>query len=160
MNVSFRVLTLSVLASLLALTSSAQADDLQDALISVYEKNPRLLAERARLREVDETYVQARAQGRPTIGGTGSLSQSFVNFPGGAEVFSNGLVDGDISISGRPNDIGLQVVQPLYQGGRVKALKSQAKLSILSARENLRTLSLCCYSICRRTARYGSHSHP
>lgn len=135
---SFRLLTFTALASLLALTSPAHADDLQDALISVYESNPRLLAERARLREVDESYVQARAEGRPTIGGTGSISQSFVNFPGGAEVFSNGLVDGDISISGRPNEFGLQVVQPLYQGGRVKALKSQAKLGILAAREALR----------------------
>ena len=135
---SFRVLTFTMLASLAVLTPAAQADDLQEALISVYESNPRLLAERARLREVDESYVQARAQGRPTIGGTGSISQSFVNFPGGAEVFSNGLVDGDINISGRPNEIGLQVVQPLYQGGRVKALKKQAKLGILAARENLR----------------------
>jgi len=100
-----------MLASLAVLTPAAQADDLQEALISVYENNPRLLAERARLREVDESYVQARAQGRPTIGGTGSISQSFVNFPGGAEVFSNGLVNGDINISGRPNEIGLQVVQ-------------------------------------------------
>ena len=135
---SFRILTLTVLASLLALNSSAQADELQDALISVYQSNPRLLAERARLREVDESYVQARAQGRPTIAGTGNISQSFVTFPDGADVFSNGLVQGDINISGRPNDVGIQVVQPLYQGGRVKALKTQAKLGILAARENLR----------------------
>jgi len=74
------------MASLLAITPQAFAEDLQDALISVYESNPRLLAERARLREIDETYVQARAQGRPTIGGTGSISQSFVNFPGGASI--------------------------------------------------------------------------
>lgn len=137
---SFRVLTFSVLAGLLALTPKAFAEDLQEALISVYESNPRLLAERARLREVDEGYVQARAQGRPTIGGTGSISQSFVNFPGGAAIFSGVASDigGDINISGRPNEVGLQVVQPLYQGGRVKALKTQAKLGILAARENLR----------------------
>ncbi len=135
---SFRILTFSLMASLLAITPQAFAEDLQDALISVYESNPRLLAERARLREIDESYVQARAQGRPTIGGTGSISQSFVNFPGGAAVFSNGAVDGDINISGRPNDIGVQVVQPLYQGGRVKALKTQTKLGILAARESLR----------------------
>jgi len=82
--------------------------------------------------------VQARALGRPTIGGTGSISQSRVNFPGGAAVFTNGAQSGDINVSGRPNDLNLQIVQPLYQGGRVKALKEQAKLSILAARENLR----------------------
>jgi len=81
--VSLRLLTFSVLmASFAALPAPAQAEDLKDALTSVYETNPRLLAERARLREIDESYVQARAQGRPTIGGTGSISQSWVNLPG------------------------------------------------------------------------------
>lgn len=137
---SFRVLTFAVLSSLTFLSLPAQAEDLKNTLISVYEKNPRLQAERARLREIDETYVQARAQGRPTIGGTGTISQSFVNFPGGLGVFTGNPADfgEDFNISGRPNDIGVQIVQPLYQGGRVKALKSQAKLGILAARENLR----------------------
>lgn len=138
---SLRLLTFSVLmASFAALPAPAQAEDLKDALTSVYETNPRLLAERARLREIDESYVQARAQGRPTIGGTGSISQSWVNLPGAAGVFT-GLpedIGQDINISGRPNEMGVQIVQPIYQGGRVKALKSQAKLGILAARENLR----------------------
>ena len=120
------------------MTEQETTEDLQSALVAVYESNPRLLAERARLREIDETYVQARAQGRPSIGGTASISQSWVNFPNGAGVFSGGTETGDINISGRPNDIGVQIVQPLYQGGRVKALKEQAKLGILASRENLR----------------------
>ena len=144
---SFRKLILAAFlgSAVLAMPAQGQqidqsaARDLQSALVSVYESNPRLLAERARLREIDETYVQARAQGRPTIGGTASISQSWVNFPGGAAVFTGGMETGDINISGRPNDIGVQIVQPLYQGGRVKALKEQAKLGILAARENLRS---------------------
>ena len=135
---SFRSVFIPAILGVFVMVAPAQADDMQNALISVYETNPRLLAERARLREIDETYVQARAQGRPTIGGTGTISQSWVNFPGGAAVFTNGAQTGDINISGRPNDVGVQIVQPLYQGGRVKALKEQAKLSILAARENLR----------------------
>jgi len=59
----------------------------------------------------------------------------YLNFPGGASVFTNGSQTGDINVSGRPNDLNLQVIQPLYQGGRVKALKQQAKLNILAARE-------------------------
>jgi len=140
--VSFRSVILSALLGFAVMAAPAQGQgapqDLQSALVSVYDSNPRLLAERARLREIDESYVQARAQGRPTIGGTASISQSWVNFPGGAATFSGGAASGDISISGRPNDIGVQIVQPLYQGGRVKALKEQAKLGILAARENLR----------------------
>ena len=142
---SFRSVIFTAFIGAAVLAVPAQAEDLQAALISVYETNPRLLAERARLREVDESYVQARAQGRPTIGGTASIAQSWVNFPNGAAVFTagrpleaGGEIAGDISISGRPNDIGLQIVQPLYQGGRVKALKEQAKLGILAARESLR----------------------
>ena len=90
-------------------TEQGTAEDLQSALVAVYESNPRLLAERARLREIDETYVQARAQGRPTVGGTASISQSWVNFPNGAAVFTGGTETGDINISGRPNDIGVQI---------------------------------------------------
>lgn len=144
-TVSFRNLILTAFLGSAILAAPAHAQDLQSTLVAVYESNPRLLAERARLREIDETYVQARAQGRPTLGGTASISQSWVSFPGGAAVFSpgaatavGGAANGDVSISGRPNDIGVQVVQPLYQGGRVKALKEQAKLGILAARENLR----------------------
>lgn len=135
---SFRFLTSTVLTSFILLSSPAYAADLQDALVSVYESNPRLLAERARLREIDESYVQARAQGRPTIAGSGSIEQSWVGFPNGAAVFTGGAVEGDINVSGRPNEVAVQIVQPLYQGGRVKALKAQTKLSILAARENLR----------------------
>ncbi len=142
---SFRNIILTALVGSAILAGPAQAEDMQAALISVYESNPRLLAERARLREIDETYVQARAQGRPTISGTASIAQSAVNFPGGATVFTagrppeaGGEITGDISVSGRPNDVGVQIVQPLYQGGRVKALKEQAKLGVLAARENLR----------------------
>jgi len=135
-----RGLVFSLFSGLAFLSHPAQADDLETALISVYETNPRLLAERARLREIDETYVQARALGRPTIGGSGSISQSWVKFPRGLGVFTGDPADfgEDFNISGRPNELGLEIVQPLYQGGRVKALKSQAKLGILAARENLR----------------------
>lgn len=142
---SFRNVILAAFIGSALLTAPAQAEDLQSALISVYQSNPRLLAERARLREIDENYVQARAQGRPTIGGTASIAQSWVSFPNSAAVFGGGIPsdtgvvsNGDVTISGRPNDIGAQIVQPLYQGGRVKALKEQAKLGILAARENLR----------------------
>lgn len=135
---SFRNICVAAILGTTLMATPAKAEDLPSALVSVYEKNPRLLAERARLREIDETFVQARAQGRPTIGGSGSLSQSWVNFPGGATVFTNGAQTGDINVSGRPNDIAIQIVQPLYQGGRVKAQKEQAKLGILAAREGLR----------------------
>ncbi len=121
--------------SVAALPLSAQADDLTSALISVYDKNPRLQAERARLREIDETYVQARAQGRVTISASGQYARTRAESPASSNPFFD---SGDGLEYGAPYSGQVQVIQPLYQGGRVKALKRQAKLGILAARENLR----------------------
>jgi len=137
--VKFRsIAAAALLTGMACLSAPAQAEDLRDALVSVYNKNPRLLAERARLREIDETYVQARAQGRFTVGGTASTSFAWSRIPDGSMVLGPGAGTDAITASATPNEIGVQIVQPLYQGGRVKALKEQAKLGILAARENLR----------------------
>lgn len=133
-----RILAAALLSGTVLMAGPAQAEDLRDALVSVYNKNPRLLAERARLREIDETYVQARAQGRFTVSGTATATQVWAKLPDASALLGPAAGTDPLSVSGRPNDVGLQIVQPLYQGGRVKALKAQAKLSILAARENLR----------------------
>ena len=44
-----------------------------------------------------------------------------------------------LDVSGNPRAVQLQITKPLYQGGRVKWLKSQTRSSILSARENLKS---------------------
>ena len=123
--------------AILALLSSAlfaQAETFQEALISVYNGNPLLQAERARVREVDETYIQARAQGRLTATALGSYGLTSSRSAAG-DLFG---VGNSGYITGEPKAAQLQVIQPLYQGGRVKALKKQAKSSILAAREGLR----------------------
>jgi len=128
--------TVSGLAVLVLLSSAsfAQAETFQEALISVYNGNPRLQAERARVREVDETYIQARAQGRFTATASGSYGTTTTR-SSGVSFFGDGS---DTYANGDPKAAQLQVIQPLYQGGRVKALKQQAKTSILAAREGLR----------------------
>ena len=110
-----------------------QGDTLQDILASVYRSNPRLLAERARLREIDENYIQARAQGRPTMSAAGDTSYTYARTPETNSFF--GASGGEET--GTPYSGQLSVVQPLYQGGRVRALKRQAKASILAARAGL-----------------------
>lgn len=128
--------TVSGLAVLMLLGSgiSASAETFQEALISVYNSNPRLQAERARVREIDENYIQARAQGRLTATASGSYGVT-TSRSSGLSIFGNA---GDSYVNGDPKAAQLQVIQPLYQGGRVKALKKQAKSSILAAREALR----------------------
>lgn len=119
------------------LTATATgADTLQTVLASVYRSNPSLLGERARLREVDENYIQARAQGRPslTVGADFSLQAS--RSPGdGTNPFIPAGGGGWTDTAPRAGQI--TVVQPIYQGGRVKALKQQAKASIMAARAGL-----------------------
>ena len=124
---------LAILA-LLSTASLASAETFQEALMSVYNGNPRLQAERARVREVDENYIQARAQGRLTATASGSYGVTTTRSTS-TSIFGGG---GDSYVNGDPKSAQLQVIQPLYQGGRVKALKRQAKSSILAAREGLR----------------------
>jgi len=62
-------------------SAPAPSDTLQTVLASVYRNNPQLLGERARLREIDENYIQARAQGRASISAAGEVSAQAVRTP-------------------------------------------------------------------------------
>ena len=134
MSVFKNTLSALVIMGVTGAANVAFAETFQEALISVYNSNPRLQAERARVREVDESYIQARAQGRLTAQALGSYGLT-TSRTSGADFFG---ATGDIYTNGDPKSAQLQVIQPLYQGGRVKALKRQAKSSILAAREGLR----------------------
>lgn len=125
---------LTMLGSSVTFMSAASAETLQEALISAYNKNPRLMAERARVREIDENYVQAQAQGRLTSSLSGSVGAN-VNRAPGFSLFGPSQIETNTFY---PRTLQLQVIQPLYQGGRVRALKQQAKAGIMAARENLR----------------------
>ena len=114
--------------------SVVQAETFQEALISAYQTNPSLKAERARVKEADENYIQARAQGRPTSNFTASAAGQAIRAP-------NNVFFGDSGRTiqtGKPRTIALQIIQPIYQGGRVSALKRQANSGILAARQTLR----------------------
>lgn len=118
-----------------------QAETLQEALASAYAQHPQLKAERARLRETDEGYVQAQAQGRfqanaqASVGSTASIIRSVspASFfsPASINESEDAFVPRSFSITGQ---------KPLYQGGRVRSLKGQAKYGVLSAREGLRNV--------------------
>ncbi|WP_371395808.1 TolC family outer membrane protein [Fretibacter rubidus] len=126
--------TACIAALSMTLSTNVSAETFQEALIAAYHNNPRLKAERTRVREIDENYIQARAQGRVSSSLSGSVSGSVARFPA-QSFFGPGGLD---TISGTPADAAVQVIQPLYQGGRVKALKKQAKSAIYAAREGLR----------------------
>ena len=130
------IIKTSLLASSLAMLSfAALAEDFQQALVSAYSKNPLLQAERARLREIDENYVQAQAAGRYTITANASLGRVATK----SEALLGPTVISTFSTWTTPHNGQLVLVQPLYQGGRVNGLKAQAKSGILAARQALRS---------------------
>ena len=116
------------------LQTGPSGETLQQVLASVYRSNPRLLAERARLREIDENYIQARAQGRPQLSANAEGSQTWTRTETGSGFFGPG---GSEYQNGNPYSGSVNLVQPIYSGGRVRALKRQAKASILAARASL-----------------------
>ncbi len=142
LSLSFKVLPVRQLLVLLTLscsllaTQTVHAETFEEALISVYNSNPRLMAARAQLREIDENYIQARAQGRLNANISGNLGYA-INRSSGS--FLPGLPDQSFSREGTPSAAQLQVIQPLYQGGRVRALKNQARAGIMAARQQLRS---------------------
>lgn len=93
------------------------------------------MSERARVREIDENYIQAQAAGRLNAGVDASIGQTAFD----TDIFFG--QGGTVSTSGSltPKTAQISIIKPIYQGGRVKALKSQAKAGILAARQNLRS---------------------
>lgn len=117
------------------LSIPAHAQTFEQVLESAYKNHPRLSAERERVREADETFVQARALGRPTLGADIQAIPTVVRIPN--DTFQPGLT-GNTTEFIVTRQAGVSVIQPLYTGGRVKASKRQAKAGILAARELLR----------------------
>ncbi len=135
----FSFLLSTAMACLAGPVGTSQAETLEEALVSAYNYHPKLKAERARLRELDENYIQARSQGRltSTLSGTASIDATRtpaldIPVPGFDNVIQSG------TNFSTPIAAQVQFIQPIYQGGRVSALKSQAMASIYAAREGLR----------------------
>ncbi len=129
-----------VLAGLvgLGLAGQARAETLGEAIALAYESNPTLQAQRASLRALDETYVQAEAGYRPsatlqatvttdTNNNTGTLTRPL---PG----LNQPVVNGQSQTSGA----AIGISQPLYTGGRVASQVSAAEAEIQAGRETLR----------------------
>jgi len=126
-----------------------QAETLADAIALAYQSNPTLQAQRALQRELDETYVQARAGWRPTANATGQANWSRTDlgkeYGNQGELISNGTggyseVSGGGSYQENYGQGQLAITQPLYTGGKTGATVKAAEATVLAGRENLRTV--------------------
>ncbi len=103
-----------------------RAESLSEAMIRAYQNNPTLQAARAKLRVVDETVPTARAAARPTVSVTGNDQR---------QNLYNKVADTTNRYNSR--SVSLDVVQPLYKGGRIDAGINGAENRVRAERANL-----------------------
>lgn len=102
-----------------------QAETLEEALVTAYNGNPTLRAQRAAQRAIDETVSQARAGWRPTVTLSAAASEKRSDTNRGSAVTTT------------PLSIGISVTQPIYRGGRTVNGTQQAEFNVLAARARL-----------------------
>lgn len=115
---------------LLATSATASAESLRDALAAAYRYNPRLDAERARLRATDEEVARAHAGYRPTVTGTGDVTYER------RETGPRSANDGENDSRG----YAVNASQPLFRGFRTINGIRQAEATVRAARETLRSV--------------------
>jgi outer membrane protein len=119
------LLTGSMLAALAA--GTAVADTLREALVSTYETNPTLTAQREALKGTDATVAIARAQARPQVNATAGLNQNLAR---------SGILD--TGGKGPTLSVGVDLSYPLFNGGRISNSIQAAKTRVEAGRATLR----------------------
>jgi outer membrane protein len=121
-----------LLLLLLASVSGVQAQTINEVLAGAYQRNPRLNAERARLRATDETVPQALAAYRPHLAAYLSTGlQGVRNLLPDLEVLSDQL---------RPSIASLTVNQTVFNGLQTANTTRQAEAKVNAGRATLRTV--------------------
>jgi TolC family type I secretion outer membrane protein len=134
-----RALAATVAVCALSMAGSALADTLADAIAKAYVTNPQILAQRAALRALDESYVQAR--GAFGVTASGSIGSAYTDFTRDSFDFL-GRPDGRAQNKDYTDNGGIAVVQPLYTGGRLTARLKGSEAQIKAGREALRRAEL------------------
>lgn len=126
-----RIAALMSAGGLTLAAAGARAETLADALALAYQSNPTLQNERAQLRALDETYVQARSGYRPQV--SASAEADFVQGPSTRNNFGSGM-----PVPSWPDAASLTVSQSLFTGGQTSAEVRATMADILSGRQKLR----------------------
>lgn len=119
-----KLISASLVAALLGGTASA--DTLREALVSSYQTNPTLTAQRETLKATDATVAIARAAGRPQVSATVGLNRTLTQ----SGLLINGGKGPTVSAS-----VDLSV--PLFTGGSVKNSVKAAQTRVEAGRATL-----------------------
>ena len=117
-------------AALLVNVAPVSAESLREALAATYKSNPRIDAERARLRATDEEVARANSGYRPTVTGTADAGYQRT------ETKPQGANDGET----HPKGYALQMQQPIFRGFRTLNGVREAEATVRAGRETLRTV--------------------
>jgi outer membrane protein len=121
---------LAAVATLSAASVPVSAETLATALERAYRANPRLEAERARLRATDEEIARANSGYRPTIGAAADVGRE----RGATKPTSVG--DG----TGSPRGYSFTATQPIFDGFRTRAQVGEAEATVRAGRQALRSV--------------------
>ncbi|MFM9940734.1 MAG: TolC family outer membrane protein [Hyphomicrobiaceae bacterium] len=114
----------------IAVPDRALAESLRDALASTYRLNPRLDAERARLRATDEEIARANSGYRPTV--TGSADIGYER----RDTKPQSTADGET----HPKGYSVNASQPVFNGFRTLNSVREAEATVRAGRETLRSV--------------------
>jgi outer membrane protein len=129
-----RVLLGAVALVALMAPLAAQAQSIEETLAATYRTNPQLLADRARLRALDEGVPRALSNWRPTV----SLSAEAGKGRDRLRTDTDGTTS-KTTQNRTPQTATLSVRQPLYRGGRTLAETSRAENTVLQGRAQLQS---------------------
>lgn len=115
-------------AAPMLVTAGASAETLREAMASAYQSNPRLDAERARLRATDEEVPRAKSGFRPQIDGTAEIGRSHTESK--PQTTSAG--------STNPKGYEVSIRQSVFNGFRTTNAVAEAEAGVRVGRENLR----------------------
>jgi outer membrane protein len=120
----FRTVALGSIAAVLA-AGAASADTLREALVSTYNTNPTITAQRETLKSTDAGVAIARAQGRPRVSATVGVNQDLTRTGGG---------------NGRNFSAGVDLSYPLFNGGGIRNSILAARTRVEAGRATLRAV--------------------
>jgi outer membrane protein len=129
--------------ALAALPREVGAETIESALARAYQSNPQLNAQRAILRQADESVAQALSGYRPTLSANATLGEQFTNETGIIPPIPPGLPNGAaFTIKGytTPRSIGVTGQQTLFNGQQTANKVRSAESQVYQARETLRVM--------------------
>ena len=123
---SFRVLLLAGFA-VLPFAAQASAETLGQALVSAFQGNPSLRADRARQRATDEGVPQALSGWRPTVSATGTASHQLQSINPGPPSYT----------SNDPLSLNITLSQPIFRGFATVEGTAVAEANVRAGRQQL-----------------------